>query len=142
MANEVQVTNSLQVTFPSSAPFRRQWQFTRTLAAYQGPTPGFLTATVTGVQVTLTGLTNPGVAWVQNYSDTYRLLLGIKDTSSGFFEPVIELFPLEAWPIPLARMIGSELTGGSGTGTAGSGGILWAKGVDGSVDFSVEAFGG
>lgn len=142
MADEVQVSVSMRVMFANSAPYQRQWSNSRDLTLNDGgPTPGLLTATTTGVQITLSALTNPSVCWIQNYSTTYRLLVGLKDTSAGTFLPMLELDPLEAWPIPLARMIGSELPGGSaGTGTAGSGCVLWAKGVDGSVKFSAEAF--
>lgn len=141
MADEVQINVGMNVNVPNTAPYRRQFQFQRDHSSYQGPTPGYLTATVTGIEVSLALLTNPSVAWVQNLSTLYRIVIGIKDTSSGIFYPLLELDPLESWPLPLARMIGDELTGGSGSGTAGSGGVLWVKSITGSADFVFEAFG-
>jgi hypothetical protein len=141
MAQEVQINGGLSVLFPSGAPYRRQFSFTRDLVLNEGPTPGFLTAPTTGVQIDLSKLTNASVMWIQNLSTNARLEIGMKDTSSTAFEPLLEIEPLEAWPIPLARQIGSELTSGAGTGTAGSGAVLWAKGVGASVNFIAEAFG-
>lgn len=141
MANEINIQWSLNVRVPNVMPRPFAFTFNRACSSYQGPTPGYLTATTTGVQITTTGITDPSVAIFSNLSTDARLLIGIKDTSSGAFEPLLELDPLEAWPIPLARMLGSELSGGAGTGTAGSGGVLWAKGVDASVNFIADIFG-
>lgn len=141
MANEVSINFNAAVRVPSAMPRSYGFTIQRNCLSYQGPSPGFLTATTTGIQIDTSKITNLSFGIFTNLSTTARLQLGVKDTSSGNFEPFAELDPLESWPIPLARILGTEETGGAGTGTAGSGGVLWAKGVGASVDLVAELFG-
>ncbi len=141
MASEASITVGLQIR-KGNLNYGENTSFQADVLVAQGPTPGLVVATTAGVQASLALLTNPGLCWLANLSSDYRVEVGIKDTSSGLFEPLLELLPGESYVIRLARNIGSELTGGVGTGTAGSGGVLWLKSIGGTANCRVEAFGG
>jgi len=145
MAYEAAINSSLNIQFPGDGTtppkiHSKNFSFQATVTEYRGPTPGVVLATTTGVAVSLAQLTNPGLCTIQNLSEDYRVLVGIKDTSAGTFLPLLELLPGEGYTIRLARMIEDELSGGSGTGTAGSGGTLFVKSIGGSAYVDVQAF--
>jgi hypothetical protein len=144
MSTTVNVNGNLQIQDSTGRlRYQRSSSFQSTGDGdFVGPTPGTVTATTTGVAVSLSQLTNPGPCYMQNLSLDYRAVVGIMDTSSGTFLPLLEFLPGEGYPVRLARMIEDELSGGAGTGTGGSGGSLWVKGVGGTVRFLVEAFEG
>lgn len=139
MANEITVTTEMRIT-KDNLTERYGVSYTADMDAGRGPTPGLLTATTTGVSVDLSQLVDPGHCFIKNLSEDYRIEIGMKDTSAGTFLPLIELKPGQGMVIPLARNIESELTGGAGTGTAGSGGVMFIKSITGSADVQVLAF--
>lgn len=139
MASEANMSCSLSIR-KGNLNYANQSSFQADVSLAKGPSPGLVVVTTSGVQISLALLANPGLAWVSNISDSCRVQIGIKDTSSGFFEPVFEWLPGESYPVRMARNVGTELTAGVGTGTAGSGGVLWAKAIGGTANIRFECF--
>lgn len=138
--SRITLTNNDDITAPKS--WNRDCFYSGSLTRFRGPSPGLVVATPAGVSVSLAALTDPGPCVVTNLG-AYRCLLGIKDTSTGNFYPMFELPVGGSFALPpLARDLESELSGGTGTGTAGSGATLYIKSIGGSCDVSVEAFDG
>lgn len=137
--SRISMTNNDDATAPKN--WSRDCSYTGTLNRFLGPSPGLVVATPAGVSVSLAALTDPGPCVVTNLG-AYRCILGIKDTSTGNFYPLIEIPVGSSQVLYLARDLESELSGGTGTGTAGSGSTLYIKSIGGSNPVSVEAFDG
>ncbi len=141
MANEATVTCSLSIV-ADKVRHNKGYSFPADVAEGRGPTPGIVLATTAGIAPSFALLTNPGLCNIQNLSEEFRVVYGMRDTSTGTFLPLGELLPGEGFVLRLARMLGSELTAGAGTGTAGSGGTFWVKGIGGSAYVDIQAFEG
>ena len=92
----------------------------------KGPTPGAITVTNVGVNVSLAQLVQPGLCFIQNLSTeinngatdkTGVVEYGIWDPSVARFHPLGELLPGEFHVIRLSRHLTQEYGTGPGTGT-------------------------
>lgn len=94
MANEISVTVSLQITKGGLVTPVYAASFTDDMnGTARGGTPGLVRATTNGVDVSLTGLTALGYAWVVNLDQTNYVRLGLWDPDASRFRPVLRLKP-------------------------------------------------
>jgi hypothetical protein len=104
-----------------------------------GPTPGAINVTTTGVDVSLTALTHPGLCRVMNLDDTNYVQLGTKDPDNNRFYPLIRLLPGESYVFRLDPDVGKEYVG-AGTGTAGTNNPVHLKAANAACVVLFEAF--
>ena len=85
-------------------------QYTGAPASYQanqttqnGPTPGAVTATTGGIDISLTQLTTPGFVQITNLDSTNYVTFGLHDGST--YRPLGECLPGETAVFRLARNI-------------------------------------
>jgi hypothetical protein len=97
-----------------------------------------VTVSVSGTDLDLSGLANPGLCYVKNISADYYVVLGPRDPDTGVFTPVLKLLPGEGFALRLAgELLGSEATG---TGTGAGNTVLRARAYGGSAVLQVDAF--
>lgn len=139
MANEATIQIGLSINKGNLA-YKQTATVRANVAGTNGPTPGAITVPSIGVDVTFSQLTAfGGLCWLANLDSTYTVQVGVKDTGTGVFYPLLELLPGEKTVIRLSRVLDQQE---SGTGTfSGSGCRLHLK-TDGggSAIVQVEAF--
>lgn len=117
MANEIRVTQRLEITNGNLQYQSRPFNFQVDQTNPGGPTPGIITATVDGTNVSLAGLTMPGWCRIQNQDLTNYIKVGLTDGT--YFYPLLEIPPGMSQPLCLYRYIGTrEDTPGTGTSSA------------------------
>lgn len=127
MADEINYSVTLQI---NAGPLRERTDPTNwrgDMPVRGGPTPGEITVTPAGVDVDLSALIKPGVAWMINLDLTNKVSWGVRDAETGKYYPLGKLPPSEsdgnAWPQPiyfdddLFEEFGQTGTGTSGPGT-------------------------
>lgn len=102
MANEIRVGVSLQCTNANLKIPRVGGTTLVNQAAAKGGPPGMINAvtTGTGTQITTTGITTPGWAYVKNLDGTNFVEVG--PVSGGVFYPMVKLKPGEEFPFRFA----------------------------------------
>src|SRR5438105_2935048 len=123
MANEGQARFSFQIQVKSAdstltlLDYRPPTDaFNFNVSGTNGPTPGALTVTRAGVDVSFAQLTAyGGMCSIKNMDPIYKLTWGVKD-GTGKFHPIGDILPGEAYPLRLSVFFGSEF-GATGTGT-------------------------
>ncbi len=138
MANEATVTSQLSII-----KGKRQYQslpasFQATVSGTKGPTPGAVTVTTAGVEISLAALDTPGLCRVQNLDTTNIVILGIRNPDQSEFYPFMDLLPEETFVFRLSRYINQELEA-TGTGTTGETNQLWALAENADCQLLVEA---
>ena len=104
-----------------------------------GPSPGFILATVLGVDVDLSALTLPALCRIHNFDAINFVEYGIWDPEGSTFYPFGELLPGTWIDFRLSRNIQEEF--GTGTGTTGANtNRLRLKADTASCECAVEAF--
>jgi hypothetical protein len=145
MSGEIRVMSSLQVVKNGMTYRSQPTTFGASMnSAFNGPTPGALTVTSSGVKVDLSQLTAMGgVCRIMNYgsidpdfTSTAFVTVGIM-TDTGAFVPIIELLSGETYVLRLSRHL--QTGGTSGTGTAGFNN-LWMYSEISTCRVVVEAF--
>lgn len=126
MSNEATVRSSLNVKVGNLDYRSSPTSFRADVSAAKGPTPGIVSIPTTGIAVTFSQLTTPGICWVQNLDPTNYFEVGIKDPGTGLFYPLLEYLPGEVWPLRLSRNLLEDYTN-SGTGTSGDVNNFWFK---------------
>jgi len=145
MANEATIRSSLNIRKQSGAitviDFKGSGvdSFTATVTGTKGPVPGAIAATVVGVDVDFSELTQPGLCKVSNMDDTNYVTLGIWDPEIAKFFPLMEILPGESYSLRLSRLLGGELGTGSGT-TGPDTNTMRIKSSTGTVNVIIEAF--
>ena len=109
------------------------------VSTLRGPTPGQVVVPTTGRLIYFSELTEPGLCEIANLDDTNYVEVGIYDTITGRFTPLLEVGPQECWPLKLSRNLREQYTG-SGTGTTGAESYLMIKANGASCDVFVGAF--
>lgn len=131
------VTTTLTVTKDNTNYQSRPTQFTASMSASKGPSPGAVAVSTDGTDIDLTELDSPGLCRLMNLDSTNYVELGIWDGVS--FYPIMELLPGETYVIRLARNLEEEY--GTGTGTTGDAiNTLRAKANTAACNLLVEAF--
>jgi len=86
----------------------------------KGPTPGAITITVYGEDVSFSELVSPGLCMLTNQDDTETVDYGIHDPESDKFYPLGEIRAGEKYLLRFSEDLGGEYPGaGTGTGTSG-----------------------
>jgi len=113
MANEASIRSSLSILVGKLDYRSNPTSFNADVSTADGPTPGTISATLAGTDVSLTELTTPGLCRIMNLDSTNFVEVGVHDGTSYF--PLMELLPGETFVFRLARDLGLEF--GTGTGT-------------------------
>ena len=145
MANEARVTVGLQIRKTSSdgitvMDVRKSASFQVDVSGTKGPSPGAITALITGTIVDLSQLTIPGLVWITSLDDDEGNYVeyGIYDPQTDVFYPVGEVSPGESWPWKFSRNLLEEYAG-TGTGTTAATNKFMVKAFNASAIVSVEA---
>ena len=117
MSDEATIRASLQIdngdfhyrSYPTS--------FQADVTGKHGPTPGSVTVSVAGIDVSLAELAVPGLCVIENQDPTNFVTFGIWDPETTKFYPLGELLPGEIYVLRLSRDLAWEY--GAGTGTTG-----------------------
>lgn len=118
MSNEARINTSLQVKVGGLEYRSLPTTFQADVSAARGPTPGLVLATVDGVDIDLSLLTNPGLAWFVNLDTTNYVTIGRYNSTAGQFYPLIELLATEGYALRLSRDLLQEWSGTSTVDTA------------------------
>jgi hypothetical protein len=140
MANEAYVRSSLRIQVGELDYQSRPVAFRADVSAAEGPTPGLVYATLDGVDIVLSGLTTPGLCWMQNLDEDNYVTYGIWDPDISKYYPLGELLPGECYALRLSRSFGQEFTG-TGTSVLDSNQRLRIKGTNATCKVRVDAFG-
>lgn len=140
MSSEAQVRCSLQIKVGNLYFQNQPTQFVADVSVANGPTPGVVPVTITGVNIDLSKLTKPGFCVIQNLdvlatNPLNYVLIGPYDGVS--FYPLIELLPGETCMLRLYRYLGGEFLG---TGTNADTNFLRAMSYNASCKILVQAF--
>jgi hypothetical protein len=122
MSNEIQVRSSLRVKNGNRDYRSNPTSFQRNQVASSpaGETPGEVTITTSGTDISLSHLTEAGACWFHNVDTVNFVTLGIYDPDTLVFYPFLEVGPGECYPVILSRRIGYQYPG-AGTATSGGG---------------------
>lgn len=113
--------------------------FSADVATAKGPVPGAVSVATAGTVLDLGELTTPSLCRLMNLDTTNFVEVGIREPSSGFFYPLLELLPGESYVFRLSRNLLEEYTG-AGTGTSAPTNEFYAKANTAAVVLLVEAF--
>jgi hypothetical protein len=142
MANEATVRTALQIRKTSGDVTLLEYNsqpsgFNATVTGTKGPVPGAVTVTTSGTNIDLTQLTTPGLCRIMNQDATNYVEVGVKDASTGYFYPLMELLPGESYVFRFSRNVGEEYYSTTGTD---SGNSIHCKANTASVVVLIEAF--
>ena len=104
-----------------------------------GEVPGGLVVPTAGVDVPFTGLTLPGWCEIENFDANNTLIWGIKDTTTGLFYPIGDVWAQEKVVFRLSAFLKEGL---SGTGTHASADVVTfhLKALTAAISAAVRAF--
>lgn len=140
MANEITVQYTLTVRKGNLSEQRNDnFNADMDAASPGGPSPGQITALTTGTDIDISEVGGGGLCRIKNLDPTNYVTIGIKEPATGFFYPIWEIKPGEAYPVRLSRHILQEYTG-TGTGTGPATNTLHAKADTAACKIIVEAF--
>lgn len=117
----------------------RPTDFTMDVTGTKGPSPGAITVTTLGTDVSFAELVTPHLCFIKNMDPTNYVEVGIYDPSNNDFYPLLKIGPGHGWPIPLTHNFGESYEG-TGTGTTAATKRLRIKANTASCVVSVEAF--
>lgn len=139
MADEISIRSTIQIVKAGITYQNRGGDFKKDLTNSKGPSPGAITATVTGVLVDLSELSSFGACIIKNYDITNKVEIGFY--ISGVFYPFKEIGPKEEWVHYFSENLGEQY-GTAGTGTVGPALVdpLLVRAINSSCQISVEAF--
>jgi hypothetical protein len=107
---------------------------------FRGPSPGLIKQVPTaGVDVNLSQLTQPGVAWIQNLDANNKVVVGIFDPAINKFIPFLDVLPGEFWPIRLSQYIFEDFNA-TGTSIGDTNLTLRIKSINNPCDVRVDCF--
>lgn len=109
MTNEFRITAAVQLRNGNISVNTLPVSYNANQTTANGPTPGMVTATTSGVTVSLAQLTTPGFLMIQNTDATNYVQYGLYISST--FYPLGELLPGEVNVLRLARDILTANTG-------------------------------
>ena len=145
MADEARITVGMQIRKTSDGitvmDVRKSSSFSVDVSGTKGPSPGAITALVTGTVVDLSQLTIPGLVWITSLDDDEGNYVeyGIYDPQLDVFYPLGEVGPGESWPLKFTRNLLEEYSN-TGTGTTAATNKFMVKAFNASAIVSVEAF--
>ena len=136
MANEITVNLNVVVRKGNLAETVSA-NFRATQTGTGGPTPGVLSISTAGEDVTLTDLVTPGLCVVQNVDSTNYIEMGVHD--GAVFHPFLELQPGESYVFRFSRNLGEE-DNVAGTGTTGTIHTIFARANTAAAWLLIKAF--
>lgn len=138
MANEFLVRSGLQVK-SGNVSYSRNKTFRASLRADDvlGPTPGMMTISTAGEDISFAELGNPGLIWIENYDANNYIEYGLHDGT--IFHYWGEVLPGEAFPIRLSRNFGEEAVA-AGTGTSAVVNTFFVRANTAACRVLIEAF--
>ena len=140
MADEASIQVSLQIQGSGNLQYRSYPnQFNADVSGNKGPSPGAFQASVDGTDVDLSELNQPALCRITNLDATNFVTVGIWDSSTSTFYPLMELLPGEFYVVRLSRILGGEIAG-TGTSTTQTGNTLRIKANTAACNVVVEAF--
>lgn len=144
MANEARIASGLNIRIVDGNIILLDYRsspstFLADVSVPMGPTPGAFTVDTFGVDVDLSQLTTPGLAWFHNMDADNYVEYGIYDPADDSFDPFGELLPGECFPIRLSRNFAEQYEG-TGTGTSAATKRLRFKANTASCRVRVDAF--
>lgn len=145
MSNEARVQSSLVVRKQASNGTvqidyaSRPGSFVASVTGTYGPVNALNSnVSVSGTDLSFSGVTPGGLAVLTNQDDTNYVTLGVYEPDTDFFYPFMELLPGECYCFRFARFVNRELTG---TGTlVGYNASIRAMANTASVRLKVEVF--
>lgn len=105
MANEISINAQVAVRMGNLQYQSNPGQFKANLSVANGPSPGAVTATTGGVNVSLAQLTLPGMLRITNTDSTNYVTFGLYEISGTIFRPFGELLPGETAILRLSRSV-------------------------------------
>lgn len=138
MADEIRVTTQLNVTNSPVNETRSDVSII-TQVTKGAHSPGEVTVATTGTDISLSQVGIPGVCRVKNLDTTNFVEIGVKEPSTGFFYPMLEVGPGEGYVFKLSRNIRQEYTG-TGTGTSAGTNTMHAKANTGACRVVFDIF--
>ena len=139
MANEARISLSLQITKGNINFKSSPTAFLADVANTGGPSPGAVTVPLAGLDIDFSALTEPGLAFLQNYDPTNYVELGIYEPTGAVYYPLLEFLPGECYIVRFSRNL-LEQYAGSGTGTTGPENKVRLKAHVAACKFLVNAF--
>jgi len=115
MAGEIRITSNYQINKTPLVVYSQPGSFIATLNGNKGPSPGVLSVPITGLNVDLSKLTQPGICRIVNLDATNYLTAGIWDPDTSLFYPFMEILPGEFFVFRLSRSILNSETGAGTT---------------------------
>lgn len=105
MANTVTISTQLKIVDANGNAIYQSLptSFTGTQTATNGPSPGMVTATTSGVTVSLAQLSTAAYGRIRNTDPTNFVTVGLYDGTT--FRPFCELLPGESYPLRLSRTL-------------------------------------
>lgn len=137
MANEISILSKLTVRKGNLNYSSSPSSFRADMTGTKGPSPGLLTITTTGENVSFAELDTPGEVWIQNLDATNYVEFGIHDGS--LFHPVGEILPGKDARFRLSRNLGEE-EDLPGTGTSAVVNAFYLRANGASCAVRVDAF--
>ena len=112
MAGTATITGQLKINnagqFYQSLPS----SFQASIAGTGGPSPGQVTATTAGTDITLSQVGVGGMCRIQNLDPTNFVTVGIYDPTTTTFYPVDDILPGEFYTRRLSSLLGGVLPAG------------------------------
>lgn len=141
MADEATIRCSLHVVKGSLVYQSNPTGFRADVNGAKGPTPGAIAVPLTGVAVSFSELTTPGLCRLMNLEAAggNYFEFGIRDPGLNVFYPLGEVLPGESYVLRLTRNLLEEYSG-TGTGTTTPGNQFWLKANGAALTALVEAF--
>lgn len=141
MANEARIVSSLTINSGNLQYVSRPAAFSADVSVANGPTPGAVSCSVNGTDVSFAALARPGLCWVQNLDETNFVTVGVYEPGTGVFYPLLELLPGEGYTIRLSRSVNEQYAGTvTGTGSDAPNNSVRIKADTAACNVRVEAF--
>lgn len=138
MADEITIRTSIRVRKGNLNYAPPSAIFSEDISDDKGPTPGFLTISTDGENVTFGELVTPGRVQIQNLDDTNYVEFGIHDGT--LFHALGEILPGTEVTFRFSRNLGEEATVAPGTGTTAPVNYFFIKANTAPCGVNVFAF--
>lgn len=139
MADEATIRTALQIKVGNLTYVSQPSAFTADVSVANGPTPGVVTCSTNGTDITLSQLASPGLCRIMNIDDTNYVDVGIWSADQSEFLPFMRVLAGESYVIRLSPAINQEWAG-TGTGTTAGVNTLRIKANTAACNVLVEAF--
>ncbi len=137
MANEARVQSGFTLTKGNLTRRGQTAVFGVDVDGTKGPSPGAVTVSTSGTDVSFSQLSTPGLCQLTNLDSSNYFEYGIYEPGTSTFYPLGEVGPGESYVIKLSRNLLEEYVG---TGTSAATNTFRLKANGSSLDAVVEAY--